>query len=322
MIVPECRPTSDAASWWLLGGTAALLVLCMARTGFSIAPGSSPLPLLGLTVLLVTALVGRARNMPRLTAAATAFLQLTLFTILGVMLSYVLAARAGPMWDTQLAAWDAWLQIDWPAIRAALDKSPGAVWVLGLAYNGLVAQMIVVVVALSVLGRFRVLRVTVAAALLSGLATILVSGILPAAGNLFDPSQYSHLWTPVALAQAPLIAGLRDGSVRVLDLSAMQGIVTFPSYHAALAAIFIFAFRHTGRLAAPGSISAGVTIAATPIGGGHYAIDVIGGLGLAAASLVLAAWLVGSIDFGWLASSRSPIMRPRPRRQLRSPAGA
>ena len=259
---------------------------------FTLARDTAGGPLLGMAVLAGVAIVGRRTGRPRLAAAGTAFLQLTLFTALGVMLSYTVAAQGGAFWDLRLARWDAALGFDWASIRTAVDGSAALVWLLGIAYHGLVPQMIVIVVALSYVARFDTLRVTVAAAILSGLATILLSALMPAAGNLFDPARFQHLWTPVALAQAPLIAGLRDGSMRVLDLGALQGIITFPSYHAALAAIFIYAFRRVPTLSVPGRLWAGLTILATPLGGGHYATDVIAGLALALVAVPAATILV------------------------------
>lgn len=282
----------DLASWCLLLAMVALLLGLAWRDPFSVLPGRAVLPGLGLAGLAAIMAIGRLWARPRLAAAATAFLQLTLFTILAVVLSYMLAARGGALWDVRLAAWDAALGIDWAAIRDVLDGSGTLAWVLGLAYHGLVVQMVVVVVALSFLARFTRLRVTVTAAILSGVATILLSGLMPAAGNLFDPQRYRHLWTPVALTQASLIDGLRDGSVRMLDLGAMQGIITFPSYHAALAAIFMYAFRGVPGFALPGTLWAGLTIAATPLGGGHYAVDVIAGIALALVGLPVAEALV------------------------------
>jgi membrane-associated phospholipid phosphatase len=163
---------------------------------------------------------------------------------------------------------------------------------MGLAYYSLIPQMIVTIVALSCVALFDVLRVTVCAAIVSGFTTVLVSGLVPADGNLFDPHRYQHLWPPVALLQTELIGGLRSGSIRMLDLSAMQGIITFPSYHAALAAIFIWAFRAVPGLAGFGAVWAGLTILATPLGGGHYAVDVLAGLLLAVGSLAAADPLV------------------------------
>ena len=179
-----------------------------------------------------------------------AFLQLTLFTILAVVLSYMLAARGGALWDVRLAAWDAALVVNWTAIRATVDGSGSLVSVLGAAYHSLVPQMIVALVT---------------ADILSGFATTLLPVVMPAAGNVFDPSGYRHLPAPIALTQSSLIEGLRDGFMTALDLGAMQGIITFPSYHATLAVIFAYAFLGIPHFAALGLLCAGLTIAATPL---------------------------------------------------------
>lgn len=110
-------------------------------------------------------------------------------------------------------------------------------------------------------------------------------------GNLFDPSHYRNLWPSVAWLEQGLISGLRDGSVRVLDLTMLMGIVSFPSFHATLAAIFIWAFRAIPRFAVPGGAWAVLTILATPVFGGHYGADVIMGLILAPPAIVAASHL-------------------------------
>jgi hypothetical protein len=271
-----------------------LFLLLQRQDPFGLAMDKALGPVLAALGLLATALAGQYWRCPRLAAAATAFLQMTLFTYLAVMLSYALAARGGALWDTRLAAWDVAIGFDWAAIRSTVDRSDALVWLLGLAYYCLIPQMIVAILALSCSALFDVLRVTVCAAIVSGFATVLISALAPADGNLFDPQRYHHLWAPVALLQAELIDGLRNGSVRVLDLSAMQGIITFPSYHAALAAIFIWAFRAVPGLAGFGAVWAGLTILATPLGGGHYAVDVLAGLLLAIGSLAAAHLMVST----------------------------
>jgi len=216
---------------------------------------------------------------------------MTLFTVLGVVLAYALAAQSGALWDQRLAAADRAIGFNWPVVLHLLDKVPVAIWVLGLAYHSLTVQMIVVIVALSGLTRFDTLRTMVCAAILSGFVTILISGLTPAMGNLFDPSHYRHLWPSVAWLEQGLISGLRDGSRHVLDLTMLMGIVSFPSFHATLAAIFIWAFRAIPRLAVPGGAWAILTIIATPVFGGHYGADVIMGLILAPPAIVAANYL-------------------------------
>ena len=82
--------------------------------------------------------------------------------------------------------------------------------------------------------------------------------------------------------------GLRDGAVRELDLSHMTGIVSFPSYHAALPVILFWGLYPVTRLRVPAAIWAGLTIVATPLFGGHYGVDVLAGLLLAMLALAVA----------------------------------
>ena len=247
----------------------------------------------GLALLTGAAWIGRRNGSPRLVAGATAFLQMTLFTVLGVVLAYAFAARAEPLWDARLAAADRALGFDWLALHRALDGWPVLIWVLGLAYHSLTVQMIVVIVALSGAARFATLRVTVCAAILSGFVTILISALVPAMGNLVDPAGYRQLWPSIAWLERGLIGGLRDGSLRTLDLTMLMGIVSFPSFHATLAAIFLWALRATPRLTLVGQGWAVLTILATPIFGGHYGVDVIVGLLLAPPAIIAARRLTG-----------------------------
>lgn len=283
--------TTDTASWSLIVAMLGACLLAAYGLGFTISPVRAVAPGVGLAVLWAVMVVGRARDMPRLRVGATAFLQMTLFTILGVVLAYLLAARGGTLWDPALATADRRLGLDWPAILHAADAAPAALWVGGLAYHSLTVQMIVCIVVLTATGRDDALRLAVAAAIASGFATIAIAGLTPAMGNTFDPARYHHLWPSVAWLERGLIAGLRDGSDRVLDLSHLMGIVTFPSYHATLAAILAWAQRDIARWRVAAAAWGGVTVVATPLFGGHYGVDVLAGLALAIVAIAASPWL-------------------------------
>lgn len=241
--------------------------------------------------LIVALRIGRRTGRRRLAAGAAAFLQMTLFTLLGVVLAYAFAANAGPLWDTRLAAADRALGFDWPLILRLVDRSMLLTWLLGLAYHSLTLQMIVIIVALSAASRFDTLQMMVAAAILSGFITILISALTPAMGNVYDPRHYRYLWPSIAWLERDLITGLRDGSMRVLDLTMLMGIVSFPSFHATLAAIFIWAWRAIPAFKWQGGIWALLTILATPVFGGHYGVDVLVGLALAPPAIFMVDWL-------------------------------
>src|SRR5690606_36367265 len=86
----------------------------------------------------------------------------------------------------------------------------------------------------------------------------------------------------------PVFYGLRDGSHRLLVAVGSQGIITFPSLHAALAVILIAALWPIARLRwiiLPLNLA---MLAATPIDGSHYLFDVIAGVAVAVVRLALA----------------------------------
>ncbi|WP_294190523.1 phosphatase PAP2 family protein [uncultured Sphingomonas sp.] len=296
MRLPKSNPfaatTSDSAAWWML---ALMLATCLAAAsglGFRIDAWRAVPPAVGLALLGGAAWYGRRHERPRLAAGSIAFLQMTLFTLFGVVLAYALAARAGAMWDARLAAADRMLGFDWLAVFTTADRAPAALWIGGFAYHSLTLQMVTCIVAMSAYAQFDRLRIAIAAAILSGFVTILISWWVPAMGNVFDPARYTRLWPSIAWLEQAMIAGLRDGTWRVLDLTKLMGIVSFPSFHATLPVILSWAQRDTPvwRFVAP--VWAGVTIIATPLFGGHYGVDVLGGLALAPLALVVAPWLV------------------------------
>jgi hypothetical protein len=283
---------ADRITWGLIAAMVLLFAAFQPSDPIRVATATTVLPALLVAALIMMRLIGAARGLPNLVVAAEALLQMTLFTVAGILLSYALAAQGGPLWDASLARWDQALGLDWALLRGLLDSSWSLVWLLTLAYHSLIAQMVLVILLLSASGRHAELRTLILAAVIAGLATILLSGLFPALGNLFDTERYRHLPPSVATMHLPVIEALRDGSLRSVDLRDMMGIVTFPSYHAALALLFIAAFRSVPKLRGVGTVWAGLTITATPISGGHYAVDVLAGLVLAVASLAAAHSLV------------------------------
>jgi hypothetical protein len=90
---------------------------------------------------------------------------------------------------------------------------------------------------------------------------VIVSGLL-------DPHHHRHLWPPVALLQAELLAG-PSWSMSVLDLTAMTGDYHFSGLPCRLAGISVWAFCASPTLAIPDDIGGGLTIVATLLCEGH-----------------------------------------------------
>ena len=88
---------------------------------------------------------------------------------------------------------------------------------------------------------------------------------------------------------------VRDGSLRQLSLTALTGLVTFPSFHTAAAVLYLWAFWPV-RWIGPAAVAINVVmVLATPICGGHYLVDVFAGIGIAVASILAAKWIADRV---------------------------
>ncbi|WP_294074947.1 phosphatase PAP2 family protein [Sphingomonas sp.] len=234
----------------------------------------------------------------RFSACCIGLAQALVFSALGAVLSYLLARDGGPLWDPTLHRWDRALGLDWLAYARFVDRHAWLVAAYGFAYGTLIPQTIVVIVALGFSGRLDRLRMFILAAILSGTTAILLSPLFPAVGNFtflaLKPSGFAHVWQSADLADVRDFLAVRNGSLASLDLRKMQGIIVFPSYHGALAATTLWAFWTSGLkwLRWGGGLVALLTIAATPVNGGHYFVDVIAGVAIAGASIAAARRLV------------------------------
>src|SRR5262249_14325691 len=89
---------------------------------------------------------------------------------------------------------------------------------------------------------------------------------------------------------------LRAGTLRTLDLEHFGGAVTFPSFHAAAAILYAWALWPL-RWVRPFSLAVnGLMLVATPIGGGHYLVDVLAGVMVAAGSISAARFAARLLD--------------------------
>ncbi|ULX53338.1 hypothetical protein A9P79_15195 [Cupriavidus taiwanensis] len=218
----------------------------------------------------------RGLHYRRLALVAHSGAMLVAFTnVMGVM-SYLLVTLAPPLVDGRLAALDQMLGFDWPRAYAWVRAHPGIDFVLKLAYMSGLAQLVLIPILTGLLGQAAYLREFLANLMLSCVLLLLIAAPWPAAGAYVSYG----LASPDEVATVAHFAQLRDGTMQVFDLGHMQGLVSLPSYHTALALIFMQAMRWTkiGFLLA--CVLNGLMILSTPTEGGHYLVDVVAGVGL------------------------------------------
>ncbi|WP_066471337.1 phosphatase PAP2 family protein [Bosea sp. WAO] len=277
---------ANIASWALI---VAVLLSCLAWlpfTNVSIVPLSLIGPVAaGVACALLAGYYRAFRAETKLADALDCMGQVMAFMITGVLLSYLAATMSFPEQDALFYALDRSLGLDWLAYLKAIDARPWLGTMFGLAYASILPQIVVLVIALAFSGRGDAARIMVFAMMLSALVSIAISGLMPAVAMFvhlgLTPADYPNLNPGAAFVHVADIKALRSGASFLVDLSRAEGIITFPSYHAALALLMLLAGWTHPLLRWPFVIINLLMIAATPIDGGHYFIDVFAGLGLA-----------------------------------------
>jgi membrane-associated phospholipid phosphatase len=96
----------------------------------------------------------------------------------------------------------------------------------------------------------------------------------------------ADIYTP-----APTMEALRAGTMHAVRLDHLEGLVSFPSFHTTAAIIFAWTLRTVRYLGFAGLVLNLTLIAATPVIGAHYVIDLVGGAVVAVVAMALSHWL-------------------------------
>ena len=309
--------TSDSAAWASIAFLGLGVIFAQLATPMPIAARSLQ------TLAIASAALGGAayfyRNVrirENFAVMCIALMQVLLFSALGSILSYLLARGGGSLWDSTFTNWDRALGLDWLGFVRAVDQHGWLVTTLRLAYASLIPQIIVLVLVLGFTGRLEKLRSVMLGAILCGTICVLTSPFFPAVSNYvhlgLTAADFRHVDPWAGYIHLADFNGLREGTMNQLDLSKMQGIITFPSYHAGLSAVTLWGFWTSGVrwLKWTGPIVALGTIVATPVDGGHYFVDVLAGIAIAAVSIVVAVKAVRWAP-AWPRLTASPFRRSR-----------
>ena len=233
------------------------------------------------------------RSEPKLASALESTAQVMAFAAVAAPLSYVAASVGLPLQDAAFDSLDRALGLDWKGLLAFTEHWPEFASFLHVMYLSLTVQMTAVVLLLGFSGRLPWLRVYMLAFVFATLATIALSTLLPAEGVwLHYGLKGDAAILPASHTSWPVFLGLRDGSYRLIVAIGAEGIITFPSLHAALAVILMAALWPVPLAR---WLSVGINtlmLAATPIDGSHYFVDVLAGVAIAVASLAAARTLV------------------------------
>jgi membrane-associated phospholipid phosphatase len=215
-----------------------------------------------------------------LSACADFFLsigQLLAFSLVGIVFTYVAATANLPLMDDVFAHVDAAMGFRWEAANAWFLQHPALHRILWIAYLSIGVQLITLFFIHSTREPREGSGELIWIYMVSLLIVTVISVFLPAAA----------MSGMIGQRHIDVFLALRNGSLTVLDDSTITGLVAFPSFHAALGVLCIYSARTMKwPLAVFAPLNVLMIVATVPCGG-HYLVDTIAGLAVAAVAILV-----------------------------------
>jgi hypothetical protein len=238
------------------------------------------------------------------------------------ILNHLTMTTAFPMADQFLLSWDRAIGFEWLAYAKAMTVSPLVTKTLFIAYNSLTFAGLGVVAAIWVAlnNRVRVMEI-IFLVVSTAIVCITIACAFPARAAmdlLADQDLLSRLNIGAGVYHIEQLMALRGNAPIFIEPANLEGLATFPSFHTCLGLLIIWGSRGHWLTGTLGALTGMTIIAATPIFGGHYLVDVI--CGSFVTGLAIALWhfkirpnvanhipasTPGAYDFPWAKSKKS-----------------
>jgi membrane-associated phospholipid phosphatase len=231
------------------------------------------------------------RHRPRARAAAELVLAPLLLSLPVLVFTYASMHSSLPLQDSRLEAWDSAIGFRALDFLAWLNGHPAFANLLALSYGSFFPQMIAVPLLLTLTGRIERAYAMALCVLLLGVIGASVCHFFPAVGvyahHGIRPGAYPHIFQNLGYFHVQLEA-VRGDPTFVLDVAHAQGIVAFPSGHAAIAMLCAWAMWDVKWARWPFlALNACMFVSALPQGA-HYLVDLIAGAAMAGVAILVA----------------------------------
>jgi hypothetical protein len=279
--------TDNAARWVFIATTGFVSVAGLQALGVAVEWQSLQLKLSFFALLLgfsmtygvIGAQVPRlARPTAIVSDLCLSLLQFLVAVSVFLPLTYLAATPAFPLLDAELAKLDTILfGFEWDTAAQWVAAQPLLEWLLVKAYFSFNWQIFAVLLIGSFTrpgdsnGEF--------------IWQFFIGIIVASAVFVFTPAlgKIGHAGT----GYLQILTDLRGGLWRVFDYDKLDGIVTFPSFHTTAAILLVYAVRQHGWALAVFVPINVLMIASTPMIGGHYLVDLPGGVVVAVAAIAI-----------------------------------
>jgi len=252
-----------------------------------------------LILILVGGMLARHYGMTRIGNTLQAIALASVSSALTVVAMVILTRFSTPFADDLLAGADQAMGLNWMAMFAVFQRSPFLLEIARTAYASFYWQFIAICLVLFVTKRnragWRFLSAWVIALTVSALIYPFFTAQGPYLHYGIVPSDIPNLHRDAPWTTGPIIEAIRTGQ-RTDVIGSMTGLIFFPSFHAAGAIMFIWSWWKFRWLRWPMLALNLMLIAAAPVFGLHYFIDLIGGVLVALGAILASIQLVAAIE--------------------------
>lgn len=207
--------------------------------------------------------------------------------LLGAVATYPLSADTHGSVDAVLQHIDQALHFDWLALYQ-LVASHRSLQILGTAaYQSIFVTPALILGHYAVSGNRAAARRFLVTFWLAAVISLVLFRYIPAFGPLATLWHGPVPYLPESgLYEADLLPALRTHMLREVDLGALRGLVSAPSFHTVSAVLYMAAGWRIARLRWTVVVLNGAMLLSTPIEGTHYLADMIAGAAVAITALV------------------------------------
>tara|TARA_R110002020_G_scaffold35195_14_gene106346 strand:+ start:328 stop:1272 length:945 start_codon:yes stop_codon:yes gene_type:complete len=274
---------------WAVLGSGALIMFLLHHSKISLdyhslAPVGSSLAL-----LVGTGIVCRMRGFLKSALIMEALAGGIAFSVLVLASTYLAISMNAPLADDWLVAMDLRMGFDGAAFIRLVDGMPLVSSALMLAYTSFSLQLLTLPMLLILFGQPARAFAMVLAYALIGYVSSVVSIWFPALGShvvyAIEPSSLTSINPHFGYAFLEQFHAVREQSAFLLSLESAEGILTFPSVHAAVALLCAVSAYSIPLLRYPFLALNMLMAIATVTHSNHYLVDVFAGFGVAVASI-------------------------------------
>jgi len=238
----------------------------------------------GTTILLAPfAVAFQRRGIRPFVNLLTGFLCMVAFTTVLSILTYAGTPLNAPLADGLLMSCDAKLGIHLPSIVEWMSEHPSLKTAFDLAYPSVMLSTLLALVVLGLDEDEWKLQSFVLQFMIAGLCTTAFYFLLPAVAPV---GSFDYPIRPEQERFLEHFHALRNGQLRVVSLSRVEGLITFPSFHTCWALLLAWGFRGNRWLRLPMLVLNLAVVVSTVTTGWHYGSDVLGGIAVAGCAVL------------------------------------